>query len=105
MHEPGFRPDMLGQIGQEGDRLVLHPALDLADPPDLEPTALAHRLGDALRDDSEFLLRLAGVGLDVELDAEIVVGLPDRRHLRPAVARDHAGIASSTAAGTRGSIA
>src|SRR5947207_1362907 len=32
---------------------------------------------------------LAGIGLDLELDPEIILRLPDRRHLRPAVARDH----------------
>src|SRR5205807_1315642 len=31
----------------------------------------------------------------VELDAEIILRLPDRRHLRPAVARDHAETSSA----------
>src|SRR5947207_7408471 len=80
---------MLGEVGQEGDRLVMHLAFDLADALDLELAALAQRLCRARGDDPELLLRLAGIGLDVELDTEIVFRLPDRRHLRPAVARDH----------------
>jgi len=87
--------DMLGQVGQERDRLVMHLALDLADALDLEFAALAQCLCGSGGDDSELLLRLAGVGLDIELDAEIVLRLPDRRHLRPAVARDHAETSSA----------
>src|SRR2546423_5781138 len=80
---------MLGDVGQERDRLVMHLALDLADELDLEFAALAQRLRRPCGYDAQLFLRLAGIGLDVELDAEIILRLPDRRHLRPAVARDH----------------
>src|SRR2546430_4529946 len=86
---------MLGDVGQEGDRLVMHLALDLANALDLEFAALAHRLRGPGRDDSELFLRLAGIGLDVELNAEIVLRLPDRCHLRPAIAWDHAETSSA----------
>ncbi len=89
--EARLRPDMLGDVGEERDRLVMHLALDLADARDLELAALAQRLRHALGDDAELFLRLAGIGLDLELDAEIVLRLPDLGHLRAAVARDHAG--------------
>jgi len=92
--ETPFRPDMLGDIGQEGDGLVMDLALDLTDALDLERPALAQCLRRASGDDAERLLRLAGVDFDVELDAEIGFRLPDRRHLRTAVARDHAEAAS-----------
>src|SRR5438045_1760760 len=95
VHEPGFGADMLGDVGQEGDRLVMHLALDLADALDLEFAALAQCLRRATRDHAELFLHLAGIGLDVELNAEIVLRLPDRRHLRPAVARDHAETSSA----------
>src|SRR5947207_14098011 len=86
---------MLGDVGQEGDRLVMHLALDLANALDLEFAALAQCLRRAGRDYAELFLRLAGIGLDVELDAEIVLRLPDRRHLRPAIAWDHAETSSA----------
>src|SRR5258706_15505146 len=89
MDKSGLGTNMLGDICQEGDGLVMNVALDLADTLDVERAALAHRLSYALGDDAQFLLRLAGIGLDVELDAKIVFRSPDRRHLRPAVARDH----------------
>src|SRR5439155_25977838 len=95
MHEARLGADMFRDVGQERDRFVMHLALDLADALDLEFAALAQRLCRPGGDDSELLLRLAGVGLDIELDAEIVLRLPDRRHLRPAVARDHADTSSA----------
>ena len=73
----------------------MHLALDLADALDLEFAALAQCLRRAGRDYAELFLRLAGIGLDVELDAEIVLRLPDRRHLRPAIAWDHAETSSA----------
>ena len=83
--------DMLGKVGEKRDRLVMDLALDLADALDLEGAAFADRLRHALRDDAELLLRLAGIGLDIKLDAEIVFRLPYLRHFGAAVARDHRG--------------
>ncbi len=39
VHEPRLRPDMLGEVGQEGDDVVLGLALDLVDAVDLELAA------------------------------------------------------------------
>src|ERR1041384_1310952 len=89
MHKARLGAVMLGEVGQKGDRLVMDLVLDLPDPLDVELAALAYRLRGAGRDDSELLLGLAGECLDFELDAEIIFRLPDRRHLRPAVAREH----------------
>ena len=96
--------DMLGEVGEERDRLVMRLALDLGDARDLEGALVAHRARRALRDHAERRLGLAGIGLDVELDAESVLGLPDRRHLRPAVARDHAGCLSVRAGSVRAGV-
>ena len=87
--------DVLGEVGKKRDRLVMDLALDVADAPDIEGAALAHRLCCALGDDAELFLRLAGIDLDVELDAEIILWLPHLGHLQAAVAWDHAEAASS----------
>src|SRR3954452_4852679 len=100
MHEARLGADMLAEVGQEGDRLVVHLALDLADALDIEPAALPHRLCHPSRDHAQLFLRLAGEGFDFELDAEIILRLPDRRHLRPAVARDHEFLSPLCAAGS-----
>ena len=51
--------------------------------------ACPDRLRRRLRDDAERGHGVAGMGLDLEPDAEAVLRLPDRRHLRAAVAGDH----------------
>ena len=50
MDEARLGPDMLGEVGEEGDDVVLGLALDLVDARDLELAALAHRLGRAVRE-------------------------------------------------------
>src|SRR5215831_1000496 len=89
MQEAGGLADMLRQIGEEGDDVVLHLALDGVDAIDLEPALLPDRLGRGLRNESERGHGIAGMRLDLEPDAEPVLRLPDRRHLRPAVAGNH----------------
>ena len=89
VYEARLGANMLGEVGQKRDRLVMHLALDVEDARDVKGAALAHRLCSALRNDAELFLRLAGKGLDVELDAEIVIRLPDLGHLQAAVPRDH----------------
>ncbi len=95
VQKPGLGTDVLGEVGQQGDGFVVDLALDLADALDLEGAALAHGARRAFRNDAELGLRLAGVRLDLELNAEVVLGLPDRGHPRAAVARDHDRVASS----------
>ncbi len=89
MEEPRLGSDMLGEVGEEGDDVVPGLALDLVDARDLELAFLAQRRGDAGGNDAGSLERLGGEGLDLEPDAVAVLRLPDRAHLRPAVARDH----------------
>ena len=56
VHEARVRPDDLGEMGQEGDDVVLGLALDLVDARDVEVRGAAlfpDRLGGFLRDDAE----------------------------------------------------
>ena len=89
--EARLRPDVLGEAGQEGDDVVLGLALDLVDAGDVEGALLAHDPGGLLRDHAELGLGLAGERLDLEPDAELVLGLPDGGHLGTGIAGDHAG--------------
>ena len=100
MHEARLGPDELAEPGQEGDDVVLgHPLdgvdlLDIARGIGLERrhrllAALPDRLGGVLGDDAQLGHGVAGVGLDLEPDAEAVLGRPDGRHLRPGIARNH----------------
>jgi len=91
MDEARLRSDMLGQVRQERDDVMLGLALDLVDPLDLPGAAFPDRLGGLLGDDAELGLRVAGVRLDLEPDAEAVFGRPDGDHVGAAVTRDHRG--------------
>ena len=77
MHEARLRPDDLGQMGEEGDDVVLDLALDLVDAGDVEFGGLAlfpDFLGGLLRDDAELGHGVGGMRLDLEPDAERVSG-------------------------------
>ena len=92
MHEARFRPDDLGEMGEEGDDVVLGLALDLVDARDVELGVLA--LGPdlrrrLLRDDAELGHGVGGMRLDLEPDAKARLRRPDRRHFGPGVAGDH----------------
>ena len=92
MDEARIRADELGEMGEEGDHVVLGDALDLVDALDVElrlAALLPDRLRRLLRDDAEFGQRVAGVGLDLEPDAEARLGRPDRGHLGAGIAGDH----------------
>jgi hypothetical protein len=93
MHEARFGADDLGEMGQEGDDVVLGLALDLVDAVDVEGHVLAlgpDRLCGLLRDDAELGQRVAGVRLDLEPDAEAGLGRPDGDHFGAGIAGDHA---------------
>ena len=100
MDEAGVRADMFGEIGQEGDDVVLGLALDLIDPVDIELALLPDGFGGGARDHAQFGLGVAGMGLDLEPDAELVFRFPDTGHFRAAIARNHR--SSLNAAGWRG---
>jgi hypothetical protein len=89
VHEARLLAHVLGQVGEEGDDVVLGGRLDLVDARDLETAALPDRLGGRLGDHAEFRLGVAGMGLDLEPDAEAVLRLPDLGHFGPAVTRNH----------------
>ena len=81
--------DMLGDVGQEGDDVVLGLALDRVDPVDLERALRPDRGGGFLRHDAQLGERVGGMRLDLEPDAEARLGRPDRGHLGAGIAGDH----------------
>ena len=86
------RADEFGQMGQEGDDVVLGDGFDLVDARDVELGRAAlfpDRLGRLLRDDAELGQRVAGIGLDLEPDAELGFRRPDGDHFRAGIAGDH----------------
>ncbi len=92
MDDAGVRPDMLGEVGEKGDDVVAGLALDRLDALDLEAAALPHRGGGLRRDHADRGLGVAGMGLDLEPQAEPVGRLPDPAHCGSAVAGDHGGL-------------
>ena len=91
--EARLGPDMLGEVGEERDHVVPRLALDLVDPLDFEGAPLADRLRGRFRDATERRLRVAGMGFDLQPDAEPGLGRPERRHLFSRIARDHSALA------------
>jgi len=92
MHEARLRPDNLGQVGQEGDDVVLGLALDLVDPRHVEngvPGLAPDHLRRLLRDHTEFRQRIRRMRLDLEPDLEAGLGLPDGGHFRAGIAGNH----------------
>ena len=94
MDEPRLVADMLGEIGQEGDDVVLGLALDFLDARDVD--VVDRRLAaspDGLRGlgrhDAEFGERVHGMRLDLEPDAVSRLVAPDIAHPGTAVAWDH----------------
>ena len=93
MQEPRLRPDQFGDVGQEGDDVMLHLAFDLVDPVDVEdrtPALFPDGPGGFLGDHAEFGHLVGSMGLDLEHDGEARLGLPDAGEFGAGVARDHA---------------
>ena len=85
VHEARLRADDLGEMGEEGDDVVLDLALDLVDARDVEGGVLAllpDRLRRRLRDDAELGHGVGGVRLDLEPDAEARLRRPRSRPSR-----------------------
>ena len=99
VEEARLRPDMLGDVGEEGDHVVLHLRFDRIDPLDLERAPLPHGGGGFLGDDPKLGHRVHRVGLDLEPDPEAGLGRPDAGHLRPRIAGDHGRVLSGGGAG------
>ena len=92
MDEARVGADEFGEMGEEGDHVVLGHLLDLVDPRDVEPGLrpfLPDRLRRRFRDHADLGHRLGGVSLDLEPDAEARLGRPDGGHLGAGIARDH----------------
>ena len=92
MDETGLVAHMLGQIGEKRDDVMLGFALDLVDAVDVEghgTTLFPDGLCGLLGDDAEVGEGVAGMGLDLEPDAKLCFGRPDRDHFRAGVARYH----------------
>ena len=92
MHKAAVRTDEFGQMGQKCNDVMLRDGLDLVDTGDVElrhATLFPDGLRRFLRDDAELRQRLAGIGFDLEPDAELRFGRPDGDHFRPGIARDH----------------
>ncbi len=92
MHEARLGADDLGEMGQEGDDIVLHLALDRVDAGDIEDRVAAlvpDFLGRLLRHDAKLGHGVGGVGLDLEPDAEAGLRLPKGGHFLAGVAGDH----------------
>ena len=92
MHEARLRPHDLGQVGEEGNHVMLDVALDRLDARDVELRMLAlvpDRLGRGLRNDAELGHGVGRMRFDLEPDAVTGLRIPDRGHFGPSVARDH----------------
>ena len=93
MHEARLGPDDLGQMGEEGDDVVLDLALDLVDARDVElglarPSAqMVFAASFGMMPSSA--MRVGGVRLDLEPDAKARLRRPDRGHFRAGVAGNH----------------
>src|SRR5262249_23250874 len=80
---------------------MLNFALNLIDAGDVEAAALPHRVGCMFRDKPEFSHSLGGIGLDLEPDAKLRLGLPNASHLGTAIARDHSNVGAFPREGDR----
>src|SRR5271154_6472074 len=92
MNEPRVRSDEFGEMGEEGDDVMLGRLFDLVDPRYVElglVALLSDRLRRLLRNEADLGHRLGRRGLDLKPDAKARLGRPDRGHLGAGIARDH----------------
>ena len=92
MHETGgIGADDFRKVGQEGDDVMLGHGLDLVDAGHVEGCVLGFPDGGGilLRDHAKGGLRVAGMGLDLEPDAEFGLGRPEGDHFGAGIAGDH----------------
>jgi hypothetical protein len=105
MYETRLRPDDFGEVGEEGDDVMLDLPLDLVDVRGVELRRVAFlpdRLRRLLRDQAELGHGVGGMGLDLEPDAKPRLRRPDRRHLRTRIAGyGHAASPRTSAAALR----
>ncbi len=97
MHEARLGADDLGQMGQEGDDVVLDLGLDGVDAGDVEHRGfalVADGFGGILGDQAQFGHGIGRMRFDLEPDAEFGFRRPDGGHFRPGIARDHGALVS-----------
>jgi hypothetical protein len=92
MDEARILADELGEMGEEGDDVVLRHLFDLVDARDVEfrfGSLLPDRAGGFCRDHAKLGHRLAGISLDLEPDAKARLRRPDGDHVGTGIAGDH----------------
>ena len=89
MHETGLGPHVFGEVGQEGNDVVLCFALNFLDSVDVKCTRFAHCLGRFAGDYAKFCLGIAGMTFNIEPYFVFVFGRPDGGHLGTGIAWDH----------------
>ena len=97
MHEARLGADDFGEVGQEGDDVVLDLGLDGVDARHVEDRGfalVADGLGGIFRDQAEFGHGVGRMRFDLEPDAEFGLRRPDGGHFRPGIARDHGALVS-----------
>ena len=89
--ETALLADMLGQMGEEGDDIMLHLGLDLIDPVDIELDVfcLPDSLDRRLRHHTQLGQLLRRMRLDQVPDLVLVLVRPDGGHFRTGIAGDH----------------
>jgi len=80
---------MLGDIGEEGDDVVVDLGFDPVDPLDAEGGAGPDAVKVGGGNDAELMHSLAGQDLDFEPDGELVPVFPDSAHFGPCIPCDH----------------
>ena len=92
VHETRFGAHDLGQVGQEGDDVMLDLGLDGVNPRHVKGRVLAlfpDLGGGFLRHHTQLGQLVGGVRLDLEPDAEFGFRAPDRGHGGAGIAGDH----------------
>ena len=89
VHPSAGRPDVAGDVFQEGDDIVIGPFLDFRDFPEVIFSLGPDRFGIRRGDDPDFRLRLAGQGLDFEPDFVFALIRPDGGHFGSGITFDH----------------
>ena len=95
MHESGgLAAGPLGKMGQEGDDVMPCLRLDLVDAVNVERAlaGLPDSLGILAGDLADLGHGVAGMGLDLEPNAELGGGLPEPDHFLAGVSFDHFGL-------------
>ena len=92
MNIPSRRADVFGEIGKEGDNIMLNGLLDFFDSFDAEIRLGADFLGNVLRDVAVVCERLEGGEFDLKPLPDFIFFCPDPAHFGPRVSFDHSAL-------------